>query len=74
MLGQKGSLKITRPTLFTHTSDPKTCQAMAQRLFDKVAKGDVSIQIEQRFKLDDIAETHRALEARATIGSTVIEI
>jgi len=74
VLGQKGSLKVTRPVLFTHTSDPQICRAMAQRVFDKVASGAVAIKIDQRFALDDIAEAHRALEARQTTGSTVITL
>ncbi len=74
LLGQKGSLKITRPTLFTHISDPDTLQSMAARLFDKVASGDVKIRIDQRFSLDDVAKAHEALEARLTTGSTVIEL
>ncbi len=74
ILGRKGSLKITRPTLFTHISDQAACQEMAAHLFDKVSSGDVNIQIDQRFALDEIAEAHRALEARKTTGSTVIEI
>jgi NADPH2:quinone reductase len=74
VLGQKGSLKITRPTLFTHISNPASLRAMADRLFDKVIKGDVTLRIDQRFKLDDIADAHRALEARQTTGSTVIEL
>ena len=74
VLGQKGSLKITRPTLFTHIADHDACQAMAKHLFDKVLSGDVEIRIDQRFKLSEIADAHRALEARQTTGSTVIEI
>ncbi|MEM6310992.1 MAG: quinone oxidoreductase [Pseudomonadota bacterium] len=74
VLGQKGSLQITRPTLFTHTADPATCREMAAHLFEKVASGDVSIRIDQRFALDEVADAHRALEARKTTGSTVIEI
>ncbi len=74
MLGQMGSLKVTRPTLFTHIANPETCREMAARLFDKVASGAVSLRIDQRFALDDIADAHRALEARKTTGSTVIEI
>lgn len=74
ILGQKGSLKLTRPTLFTHIADPEACREMAAQLFDKVEKGDVAIRIDQRFKLDDIAEAHRALEARKTTGSTVIDL
>lgn len=74
MLGKKGSLKITRPTLFTHISHPETLRAMADRLFAKVTSGDVTLRIEQRFGLDDVADAHRALEARQTTGSTVIEV
>ncbi|MEO9684735.1 MAG: quinone oxidoreductase [Tateyamaria sp.] len=74
MLGQKGSLKVTRPTLFTHIADPETLRAMAERLFAKVTSADVTLRIDQRFKLDDVANAHRALEARQTTGSTVIEI
>lgn len=74
VLGPKGSLKVTRPTLFTHIADHATCQEMAQHLFSKVAAGDVSLRIDQRFALEDIAAAHEALEARRTTGSTVIEL
>ena len=72
ILGQKGSLKITRPTLFTHIAEHDTCQSMAKQLFGKVASGDVTIRIDQKFGLDEVAEAHRALEARQTTGSTVL--
>lgn len=72
VLGQMGSLKVTRPTLFTHIADHATCQAMAQHLFAKVASGDVAIRIDQRFPLEQVADAHRALEARQTTGSTVL--
>ncbi|WP_170343020.1 quinone oxidoreductase family protein [Ruegeria arenilitoris] len=72
ILGQKGSLKITRPTLFTHIADHSVCQAMARRLFGKVAGAEVKIHIDQRFELDQVAEAHRALEARQTTGSTIL--
>lgn len=71
-LAQKGSLKITRPTLFTHIADQDACQAMARRLFDKVLSGDIRIRIDQRFALDQVADAHRALEARKTTGSTIL--
>jgi NADPH2:quinone reductase len=73
-LGPKGSLKITRPTLFTHIADHATCQEMAAMLFDKVASGAVKIRIDQRFPLDQVAEAQRALEARATTGATVLTV
>ena len=71
-LGALGSLKITRPTLFTHIADHEACQAMARHLFDKVDAGDVTIRIDQRFALYEVADAHRALEARQTTGSTVL--
>ena len=72
LLGQMGSLKITRPTLFTHIADHDACQEMARHLFDKVIAGDITIRIDQRFGLDHVADAHRALEARQTTGSTIL--
>ena len=74
ILGKKGSLKITRPTLFTHIADHENCQAMAKNLTAKVLAGDVKINIGQRFSLKDVAKAHKALEARQTTGSTVLEV
>ena len=74
ILGKKGSLKITRPTLFTHIADHANCQAMAKTLATKVLAGDVKINIGQRFSLSDVAKAHEALEARQTTGSTVLEV
>ncbi len=73
ILGAKGSLKLTRPTIFTHISDHATCQAMAGHLFEKVLSGDVMIRIDQRFPLAEVAAAHRALEARETTGSTILQ-
>ena len=73
ILGRKGSLKITRPTLFTHIADHSVCQAMARRLFGKVEGREVRLHIDQRFALSQVADAHRALEARQTTGSTVLE-
>ncbi len=74
ILGKKGSLKITRPTLFTHVADHETCQSMARHLAQKVLAGDVKINIGQRFALRDVAKAHEALQARKTTGSTVLEV
>lgn len=73
-LSSRGSLKITRPTLFTHIADHATCQEMAARLFAKVTSGAVKIEIGQRFPLDQVAEAHRALEGRGTTGSTILTL
>lgn len=74
ILGKMGSLKVTRPTIFTHIGDHATCQAMAKHVGEKVLSGDVKITIGQRFALKDVAKAHQALEARQTTGSTIIEI
>ena len=69
-----GSLKLTRTTLFTFLSDHERAQEMGRHLIDKVASGAVVPRIGQRFALGDVAEAHRALEARETTGSTVLTI
>lgn len=74
VLAAKGSLKVTRQTLFTHIADHETCQHMARDLFDKVQSGAVRITIEQRFPLEQVADAHRALEARATTGQTILTL
>lgn len=74
VLAAKGSLKITRPTLFTHIADPATCQQMARELFEKVTSGAVKIRIDQRFPLAKVADAHRALEGRKTTGATILTV
>lgn len=73
-LAAKGSLQLTRCTLFTHIGDHQKCQDMARHLFAKMAAGDVKITIGQTYALDDIATAHRDLEARKTTGSTIITL
>ena len=74
MLAAKGSLKITRPTIFTHIADHATCQQMARDLFEKVTTGQVSVRIDQRYPLEQVADAHRALEARKTTGATILTV
>ena len=71
-LGPKGSLYITRATLFTHIATREATQAMADDLFSVVSSGAVKIRIDQRYALADVAQAHRDLEARKTTGSTVL--
>lgn len=71
-LGPKGSLYITRPTLFNHIATREATQEMCDDLFEIVGSGEVKIAIDQRFELKDAAEAHRALEARKTTGSTIL--
>ena len=73
LLGRKGSLFATRPTLFTFISDRARYEKMARELFRAVGAGDVTIHIGGRFPLAQAAEAHRALEARETTGSLILQ-
>ena len=72
ILGPKGSLYVTRQTLFTHISSRERTQAMADDLFAVVGSGAVKIRIDQRFALTDVRQAHESLEARATTGCTIL--
>ena len=72
VLSQKGSLYVTRPTLFTYTATREQLLACAGNLIDVVAGGAVRIAINQRFPMDKAGDAHRALEGRATTGSTLL--
>jgi NADPH2:quinone reductase len=67
-----GSLFMTRPTLFDYIAATSELDAAAQALFGMLASGAVKPEIGQRFALKDAAQAHRALEARETIGSTLL--
>jgi NADPH2:quinone reductase len=71
-LGPKGSLYLTRQTLFTHIATRETTQQMADELFAVVKSGAVKIRIDQRYPLAEVAQAHRDLEARKTTGSSVL--
>ena len=74
ILGGKGSIYVTRQTLFTHIATRETNQEMADELFDVVSSGKVKIRIDQTYKLADVAQAHRDLEARKTTGCTIITL
>ena len=71
-LSVKGSLYITRPTLFTYTATSEELRQSAADVFERVLAGDVRVEIGQRYGLSDIQQAHRDLEGRKTTGSTVI--
>jgi NADPH:quinone reductase len=73
-LGAKGSIYVTRQTLFTHIATRESTQAMADDLFAVVASGAVKIKIDQRYKLEDVQQAHRDLEARKTTGCTILTL
>lgn len=71
-LARGGSLFLTRPTLGDYVATAEDLQASAARLFEMVRSGAVPVRIGARFPLAEAAEAHRALEARATTGSTLL--
>ncbi len=73
-LAARGSLYLTRQTVFTHLATREATQAMADDLFAVVASGAVKIRIDQRYPLAEAAQAHRDLEARRTTGSTVLSL
>ena len=72
ILAAKGSIYLTRQTLFSHITSRERTQAMADDLFRVVESGQVKIHVEQRYPLDQVQQAHRDLEARKTTGSTVL--
>jgi len=72
MLAQKGSLFITRPTLFSYTATREDLLQSASELFDVVRKGAVKVEVRQTYPLAEAAQAQRDLEARKTTGSTVL--
>ena len=72
LLSAKGSLYLTRPTLFHYTRTPKELQETADDLFSVIASGAVKIAINQRFALKDARLAHEALHSRKTTGATIL--
>jgi NADPH2:quinone reductase len=72
ILAQKGSLFLTRPTLFTYTAEREDLVRAARELFSVVKSKAVKISINQTYPLSEAAQAHRDLEARRTTGSTVL--
>lgn len=71
LLAQKGSLFVTRPTLFTYAAKRDNLVAMANELFAVVRSGAVKIEVHQTYPLKEAARAHADLAARKTTGSTV---
>ncbi|MEI6558537.1 MAG: quinone oxidoreductase [Rhodospirillaceae bacterium] len=72
LLGAKGSLFLTRPSLFTYTASRADLEASAAALFEAVQTGALRIVVNQTLPLKEAAAAHRALEGRATTGATVL--
>ena len=72
VLGARGSLYATRPTLFSYTATRADLESSAGALFDVVGSGAVRVTVNRTFPLAEAADAHRALESRQTTGSTVL--
>jgi len=71
-LSKRGSLFLTRPTLFSYIAKRSDLEAGARELFAVVKSKAVRVRIGQTYPLAEAAEAHRDLEARRTTGSTVL--
>jgi NADPH:quinone reductase len=74
ILGAKGSIYVTRPSLVSYTGTRGELELSAGRLFDMVASGKVNIKVNQTYPLSEAAQAHRDLEGRKTTGSTVFTV
>jgi NADPH:quinone reductase-like Zn-dependent oxidoreductase len=70
----KGSLFVTRPALADYIADPAEKAALAKELFDHVAAGRITVEINQRYALADAVRAHTDLEAGISVGSSVLTV
>ena len=73
LLNQKGSLFLTRPTLFHYIATRAELEARAGELLGWVADGSVRVRIEHEYPLSDAAQAHRDLEGRKTVGKLILK-
>ena len=71
-LGPKGSLFLTRPTLFDYTADRVSLEWRSGDVFDWIAKSELKLRIEHFYSLSDAQEAHQDLEARKTTGKIIL--
>ena len=72
LLQQKGSLFATRPTVSTYVAKRPALEASAHELFDALRSGKVRPVVSRKLPLKEVAEAHRAIEGRETVGATVL--
>jgi NADPH:quinone reductase len=71
-LVKRGSLFLTRPTMFDYTESRADLEAIARETFAAAKKKWITVRINQRYRLAEAAQAHRDLEARKTTGASVI--
>ena len=72
ILGAKGSLVLTRPSLFAFIGEAESLRRGAAALFGALKTGTIKPHVGQSFALEDAAEAHRAIESGKTVGSTLL--
>jgi len=72
LLSQKGSLFVTRPTLFHYVADRASLEARAADVLGDVAAGRLSVRVDRALPLAQAADAHRALESRQTTGKVLL--
>lgn len=70
-LGEAGSLFLTRPRLGDHMKTAEIVQSRADDVFNAIARGELTIEVAQRYALEDVGRAHAKLEAREQIGKPV---
>jgi NADPH2:quinone reductase len=71
-LARRHSLYVTRPVLFDFIGTQEALLSVSAELFDVISSGAVKVSVRQHYALKDAAQAHKDLEARKTIGSTVL--
>ena len=72
LLQAKGSLFLTRPSLFNYIADHESLTQSALELFDVVSTGAIAVEVNQEHALSNASESHRELEGRRTTGATIL--
>ncbi len=72
-LSSKGSLYLTRPSLWHYTADESEYEASANALFNMIEAGKIKINASERYALKNAAQAHMDLESRKTAGSIILK-
>jgi NADPH2:quinone reductase len=72
VLGQKGSLFLTRPSLYHYVATREELVARAGDVLGRVADGSLKLRIEREIPLGAAADAHRLLEGRQTAGKVLL--
>ena len=74
ILNKKGSLFVTRPSLFGYITNRQELETASAELFSLLASGAIKVDVpeQQKFALKEASKAHQMLESRATQGSCLL--